>query len=164
MGLFGFGTKKRGNDLSICAPADGDIVDLIKVTDPIFSQRTLGDGFAVEPTDGVIFAPVTGVVTLIATTQHAVGMRMDNGLEVLVHFGLDTYKLNGEPFRIHVKHGQLVKGGHRLVTANLGKIKAAGLDDTIVVTFSNSVELSARPEIQYGPCLGGRRIGRVVLN
>lgn len=158
---FGLGAKKNLNEMPIYAPVDGDVVDLIKVPDPIFSQRTLGDGFAMEPTDGIIYSPVSGVVTMIASTQHAMGIRMDNGLDVMIHFGINTYTLNGDPFHIRVQHGQTIKAGRRIATVSMSRIRAADLNEMIVVTFSNSAERAAHFDIQYGPFLGGHRIGRV---
>ncbi|WP_164506837.1 PTS sugar transporter subunit IIA [Lapidilactobacillus bayanensis] len=163
MALLKFGFVKKSDQTVIFSPVEGEVVDLIKVHDPALAQKNLGDGFAVEPTDNVIYAPVSGQVTMIATTQHAIGFRMANGLEVLLHLGLNTSMLNGRVFHLRVKHGQKVTGGQRIATANFNRIRAQGFDDTVVVTFPNSEAFSATPNILYGPAFGAQKLGRIHL-
>ena len=91
----------------------------------------MGDGFAVEPENGNIYAPVSGIVTSIFPTKHAFGLLTDNGLEVLVHIGLDTVALNGVPFSVKITEGQRVKAGELLVVADLAAIRSAGRETTI---------------------------------
>lgn len=117
--------------------ADGDVIKIEDVNDPVFSQKMMGDGFGVKPDNQNVYAPVSGTVTSVFPTKHAIGLLTDAGLEVLVHMGLDTVGLNGEPFEVKVNDGAKVKAGDLLALADLDKIKAAGKDDTIVVAFTN---------------------------
>ncbi|KRL86227.1 PTS system, glucose-specific IIABC component [Ligilactobacillus apodemi DSM 16634 = JCM 16172] len=117
--------------------SDGDVIKIEDVNDPVFSQKMMGDGFGVKPDNQNVYAPVSGTVTSVFPTKHAIGLLTDAGLEVLVHMGLDTVGLNGEPFDVKVKDGAKVKAGDLLALADLDKIKAAGKDDTIVVAFTN---------------------------
>lgn len=163
MALLNLGFVKKSDNSLIYAPVEGEIVDLIKVRDPALAQKNLGDGFAVEPTDNIIYAPITGRVTMIASTQHAIGFQMKNGIDVLLHLGLNTSMMATTPFKIRVKRGQEVRGGQRIALANFGRVRAHGYDDTVVVTFTNSAELAAVPTILYGPIFGGQKIGHIEL-
>ena len=118
--------------------ADGEVIAISDVKDPVFSQKMMGDGFAVEPENGNIYSPVAGTVTSIFPTKHALGLLTDNGLEVLVHIGLDTVSLEGKPFEVHVAEGQKVAAGDLLVTADLEAIKAAGRETSTIVVFTNA--------------------------
>lgn len=97
----------------------------------------IGDGYAVEPTDGEIVSPVSGEITTIFPTKHAMGIKTDNGLEVLVHMGLDTVELASEPFDLHVSEGDKVEHGTPLATVDLDGIKAAGKQTTMLVVVTN---------------------------
>ena len=97
----------------------------------------MGDGFAVEPANGNIVSPVSGTVSSIFPTKHALGLVTEAGLEVLVHIGLDTVSLEGKPFTVHVAEGQKVAAGDLLVTADLDAIRAAGRETSTVVVFTN---------------------------
>ena len=105
--------------------ADGEVINIEDVKDPVFSQKMMGDGFAVEPENGHIVSPVAGKVTSVFPTKHALGLVTDNGLEVLVHIGLDTVSLEGKPFEVKVSEGQTVAAGDLLVEADLNAIRAA---------------------------------------
>lgn len=98
----------------------------------------MGDGFAVEPENGHIVSPVAGKITSIFPTKHALGLVTDNGLEVLVHIGLDTVSLEGKPFEVKVSEGQTVAAGDLLVEADLDAIHEAGRETTTVVVFTNA--------------------------
>lgn len=127
----------KGVKEDVATVANGEVVKIEDVNDPVFSQKMMGDGFGVKPTDQSVYAPVSGKVTSVFPTKHAIGLLTDAGLEVLVHMGLDTVGLNGEPFDVKVKEGDQVKLGDLLALADLDKIKQAGKDDTIVVAFTN---------------------------
>ena len=118
--------------------ADGQVINIEDVKDPVFSQKMMGDGFAVEPENGKIVSPVAGKVTSIFPTKHALGLVTDNGLEVLVHIGLDTVSLEGKPFDVKVTEGQTVAAGDLLVEANLDAIREAGRETSTVVVFTNA--------------------------
>ena len=116
---------------------DGEVIALEQVKDPVFSQKMMGDGFAVEPANGNIVSPVSGTVSSIFPTKHALGLVTEAGLEVLVHIGLDTVSLEGKPFTVHVAEGQKVAAGDLLVTADLDAIRAAGRETSTIVVFTN---------------------------
>ena len=118
--------------------ADGEVINIEDVKDPVFSQKMMGDGFAVEPENGHIVSPVAGKVTSVFPTKHALGLVTDNGLEVLVHIGLDTVSLEGKPFDVKVMEGQTVAAGDLLVEADLDAIRAAGRETSTIVVFTNA--------------------------
>ena len=127
----------KGLTEEVYSVADGQVVALEQVKDPVFAQKMMGDGFAVEPANGNIVSPVSGTVSSIFPTKHALGIVTEPGLEVLVHIGLDTVSLEGKPFTVHVAEGQKVTAGDLLVTADLDAIRAAGRETSTVVVFTN---------------------------
>ncbi len=127
----------KGLTEEVYSVADGQVVALEQVKDPVFAQKMMGDGFAVEPANGNIVSPVSGTVSSIFPTKHALGIVTEPGLEVLVHIGLDTVSLEGKPFTVHVAEGQKVAAGDLLVTADLDAIRAAGRETSTVVVFTN---------------------------
>lgn len=130
--MFNFLKKKT---TAITTPAVGEIILLEQVNDPVFAQKMMGDGFAVEPQAGTIYAPVTGTITNIFPTKHAVSFKTEQGTEVLLHLGIDTVTLNGEGFTLTIENNQKVKAGDVIGTMDLEKIKAAGKETTILVVF-----------------------------
>ncbi|MDY4760467.1 PTS transporter subunit IIBC [Streptococcus thoraltensis] len=134
-------TNFKGIEEMVASVADGKVLDIAEVSDPVFSQKMMGDGFAVEPENGNIYSPVAGVVTSVFPTKHAFGLLTDSGLEVLVHVGLDTVALNGAPFSAKVTDGQRVSAGDLLVVADLEAIRSAGREVTTVVAFTNTAEI-----------------------
>ena len=118
--------------------SDGEVINIEDVKDPVFSQKMMGDGFAVEPENGHIVSPVAGKVTSVFPTKHALGLVTDNGLEVLVHIGLDTVSLEGKPFEVKVSEGQTVAAGDLLVEADLDAIREAGRETSTIVVFTNA--------------------------
>ncbi len=127
----------KGVTEEVYSVADGQVVALEQVKDPVFAQKMMGDGFAVEPANGNIVSPVSGTVSSIFPTKHALGIVTEAGLEVLVHIGLDTVSLEGKTFTVHVAEGQKVAAGDLLVTADLDAIRAAGRETSTVVVFTN---------------------------
>ncbi|MDB0074692.1 MULTISPECIES: PTS transporter subunit IIBC [Streptococcus mitis group] len=127
----------KGITEEVYSVADGQVVALEQVKDPVFAQKMMGDGFAVEPANGNIVSPVSGTVSSIFPTKHALGLVTEAGLEVLVHIGLDTVSLEGKPFTVHVAEGQKVVAGDLLVTADLDAIRVAGRETSTVVVFTN---------------------------
>ena len=128
----------KGVTEEVYSVADGQVIALEQVKDPVFAQKMMGDGFAVEPSNGNIVSPVSGTVSSIFPTKHALGLVTEAGLEVLVHIGLDTVSLEGKPFTVHVAEGQKVAAGDLLVTADLDAIRAAGRETSTVVVFTNA--------------------------
>ena len=136
MGFFDklFGKKLEG----IYAPIAGKAVAITEVPDPTFAEGMLGNGIAIQPTDGKVYAPVNGTVDTMFDTGHAVSLISDNGIEILIHVGLETVGLNGAPFQVKCKNGQKVKKGDILMIADLEAIKAAGLPTITPVLVCNS--------------------------
>ena len=128
----------KGITEEVYSVADGQVVALEQVKDPVFSQKMMGDGFAVEPENGNIVSPVSGTVSSVFPTKHALGIVTEAGLEVLVHIGLDTVSLEGKPFTVHVTEGQKVAAGDLLVTADLDAIREAGRETSTIVVFTNA--------------------------
>lgn len=136
-------THFKGITVDVASVADGDVIAITDVKDPVFSQKMMGDGYAVEPENGNIYAPVSGLITSVFPTKHAVGLLTDEGLEVLVHVGLDTVALNGVPFSAKVTDGQRVQAGDLLLVADLEAIKSAEREITTVVAFTNTAEIKS---------------------
>ena len=128
----------KGLTEEVYSVADGEVIALEEVKDPVFSQKMMGDGFAVEPENGNIVSPVSGTVSSVFPTKHALGIVTEAGLEVLVHIGLDTVSLEGKPFTVHVAEGQKVAAGDLLVTADLDAIREAGRETSTIVVFTNA--------------------------
>ena len=118
------------------SPVSGKVIPLEEVKDPTFSQKLLGDGFAVEPVDGTVKAPVDGTIGVAFETGHAVGMTAENGTEILIHIGIDTVDMNGNGFRMMVRDGQKVKKGDILVGADLEEIRKAGKEESCISAVS----------------------------
>lgn len=137
-------SKEEGNTTNsettciIAAPIEGNVVPLENVDDGVFSEGMLGKGVAIEPTIGRAVSPVDGTVSTIFETKHAVGLTSDDGVEILIHIGLDTVKLNGENFSTHVKAGDKVKVGDLLVEFDIEKIKEAGYPTITPVIITNT--------------------------
>lgn len=142
---------------TVLSPMNGEAIDMTTVPDPVFSSLAMGKGFAVEPTDGGVYAPVNGEVTMVAGTGHAIGLLAEDGTEILIHVGIDTVELNGEPFKANVQVGDKVKAGQLLLEADLGKIKAAGKPATTMVIVTNSDDFSAI-EQAYGKVSAGQKV------
>lgn len=143
--------------------ADGEVIAITDVKDPVFSQKMMGDGFAVEPENGKIYSPVAGTVSSIFPTKHALGLLTDNGLEVLVHIGLDTVSLEGKPFEVHVAEGQKVAAGDLLVTADLEAVKAAGRETSTVVVFTNAQAIKSVTVETFGKVAAKTVVAKVEL-
>ena len=143
--------------------ADGQVIDLVNVKDPVFSQKMMGDGFAVEPENGKIYSPVAGTVTSVFPSKHAIGLVTDNGLEVLVHIGLETVSLEGKPFEVHVSEGQKVAAGDLLVTADLEAIKEAGRETSTIVVFTNAAAIKSVTVEKLGQASAKTVVAKVEL-
>ena len=138
MGFFKKLFGKPTNDLY--APVAGQAVPLSEVPDPTFAEGMLGNGIAIQPTDGKICAPCDATVDMMFTTGHAVSLVTDFGAEVLIHVGLETVRREGKCFTIHAQNGQKVKKGDLLMEADLEGIKAAGLPTITPVVICNTDE------------------------
>ncbi|WP_033493999.1 glucose PTS transporter subunit IIA [Bifidobacterium biavatii] len=127
---------------TVNAPVAGHVISLDDTGDPVFASRALGEGVGIQPTDSTVVAPISGVLQTVAETGHAFGIKSDDGVEVLVHVGIDTVKMNGEGFSVAVAAGQRVNAGDTLVTVDFDKVKAAGYSTTTLMTVLNTVALA----------------------
>lgn len=136
---MGFFTKLFGKHTDgICAPIAGKAVPITEVPDPTFSEGMLGNGIAIEPTDGKVYAPCDATVDTMFSTGHAVSLVADFGAEILIHVGLETVGLEGKPFKVHVANGDKVKKGQLMIEVDLEAIKEAGLPTITPVLICNS--------------------------
>lgn len=132
--------KKKSKEEKIFAPVDGQFVALEEVSDPVFAQKMMGEGFGIKPEHIEVYAPVAGTVTSIFETKHALGIKTDAGLEILVHIGIDTVGMKGEPFTLFVKEGDQITPETKLANADFEQIRAAGKDDVVLTLITNSAE------------------------
>ena len=153
----------KGLTEEVYSVADGQVIALEQVKDPVFAQKMMGDGFAVEPANGDIVSPVSGTVSSIFPTKHALGLVTEAGLEVLVHIGLDTVSLEGKPFTVHVAEGQKVVAGDLLVTADLDAIRAADRETSTVVVFTNAEAIKSVKLEQTGSLAAKTAVAKVEL-
>ncbi|HAQ06253.1 MAG TPA: PTS glucose transporter subunit IIA [Bacillus bacterium] len=151
-----FGKKEEPvKTIQMVAPLSGTAVSLSKVPDPVFSEKMMGDGIAIEPSDGIVAAPVDGEIIQVFPTKHAVGIRAKNGAEILIHIGLETVSLQGEGFETHVKQGDTVKAGDKLVSFDIETIseKAKSTITPIIITNTDqaaSLEVLAQGTVDRG--------------
>ena len=153
----------KGVTEEVHSVAEGQVIELEKVQDPVFSQKMMGDGFAVEPANGQIVSPVAGKVTSVFPTKHALGLVTESGLEVLVHIGLDTVSLEGKPFTVKVEEGQTVVAGDLLVEADLDAIREAGRATSTVVVFTNAAAIQSVTLTQTGQLPADAVVAKVEL-
>ncbi|MBA1393197.1 PTS sugar transporter subunit IIABC, partial [Lactobacillus sp. XV13L] len=128
------------------APVNGKYKAITAVSDEVFSKKLMGEGFAIEPRDGEIYSPVAGTVVSIFNTKHAIGLKTAQGLEVLIHMGIDTVDLGGKPFTISVKEGDEVVAGTKLAKMDIAEIFAAGKQPTTITVITNSGNNLAKVE------------------
>lgn len=136
MGFFDklFGKKTD----SYYAPMAGKAVPIAEVPDPTFAEGMLGNGIAIEPAEGKVYAPCDATVDMMFTTGHAVSLIADTGAEILIHVGLETVSLEGKPFTVHVANGDKVKKGQLLIEVDLEAVKAAGLQTITPMVICNT--------------------------
>ena len=136
--MFGF-FKKKSEPKELKAMVNGEVICVTEVKDDVFSSCMLGKGIAIHPTDGVVVAPVDGEISVtMEGTNHAVGIRIAEGFDLLIHIGLDTVSLNGEGFTSHISMGQKVKAGDKLITFDKALVESKGLcSDVILIALDN---------------------------
>ena len=140
MGFFSklFSKSEKLNNNHLYAPIAGKAVSITEVPDPTFAEGMLGNGIAIIPSDGKVYAPCNAKVDMMFSTGHAVSLVSDSGAEILIHVGLETVGLEGKPFKLHANSGDTVKKGDLLIEADLEMIKAAGLNTITPVLVCNS--------------------------
>lgn len=148
---------------NLLAPISGEVINLSGVDDPVFAQKTLGEGFAVKPEKTQLVSPVTGKIMMVAETKHAIGFKTATGMEVLIHLGIDTVELEGKPFSIEVAAGDEVEAGQKIGIMDLAAIKTAGKDDVVVVAVTNTAEILSSIDVQLGKIDAGQVAAEVTL-
>ncbi|HCE11677.1 MAG TPA: PTS beta-glucoside transporter subunit EIIBCA, partial [Enterococcus sp.] len=135
--------KKSSTEVEFYAPVKGRAIDLINVKDEVFSKLTLGDGIAIIPSEGKIFAPCDAIVRVAYPTGHAIGLAGENGEEILIHIGIDTVNLKGQYFNSHIQQGMKVKQGDLIVDFDLDSIREKGYDPTVMVIVTQTDNLKS---------------------
>lgn len=155
--MFNFLKKE---ELKVVACVDGTCINIADVKDQVFSAKMMGDGFAIIPTDDTIVSPISGTIETVFPTNHAVGIKNRNGVEVLIHIGLDTVELNGEGFTGFVKEGTQVKAGQPLVKIERTKLEEKGYDLSTMIIFTAGFDGEVKLE-----CYGKKvKAGDVLIN
>ncbi|WP_247943831.1 sucrose-specific PTS transporter subunit IIBC [Streptococcus oralis] len=148
---------------TIQTPIVGDVVALENVNDPVFSSGAMGQGIAVKPSQGVVYAPADAEVSIAFPTGHAFGLKTAKGAEILIHVGIDTVSMNGEGFEAKVAQGDKVKAGDVLGTFDSNKIAAAGLDDTTMVIVTNTADYASVTPVASGSVVKGDAVIEVKI-
>lgn len=130
--------RKIKSEIVIGAPVEGELVSIKEVNDPTFSEEILGNGVAIKPSRGRVVAPADAVIDIIFDTNHAVSLVTDNGVELLIHIGIDTVKLKGQHFKGFVKSGDKVKAGDVLIEFDLKSIEDEGYDTICPIVVCNT--------------------------
>lgn len=162
MGLFNFLKKddsKKQNNVHLYNPVDGSVIPISEVADPVFSEKMMGDGFGVNPKNGNIYSPVNAKIVSVFPTKHAVGLKLSNDIDLLIHIGIDTVELEGKPFEVLVEEEQEVTPETLLVKVDLDALKEAGKENTVIIAFTNmdiveDYSLSNTGELGHGELIG----------
>ena len=145
--------------VEVVAPIAGTIIDITDVPDPVFAKKSVGDGFGISaPPGGTVVSPVTGTVMMVAKTLHAVGFKTESGLQFLVHLGIDTVELDGNPFTLTVTKGDKVEAGQIIGTMDVEAIKEGGKDTTTVVAVTNTAKKLDHIDVNEGPAEAGDKV------
>ena len=143
---------------TLAAPMTGKAIAMTDAPDPVFASLAMGNGAVIEPTEGAVYSPVDGTITMLFDTRHAVGIAADDGTEVLIHIGVDTVELKGAPFTAHCANGDQVKAGQLLIEADLDAIKAAGKPTATMVIVTNTDDYAS-----VEPLVGDVTAGQAVI-
>ena len=138
--MFGI-FKKKKVETEVLSPVNGEVIKIDEVSDPVFNQKMMGEGFAVKPSNGEISSPISGVVKSIFPTKHALTIEGTNDLNLLFHVGLDTVALKGEGFNVRVAEGQKINEGDALLSVDLEVLKNNGKDNAVIVAFPEQADL-----------------------
>ena len=160
--MFNFLKKKPSEPIpsspEILAVVDGTLIEMDKVKDPVFAQKTIGDGFAIATKGSTFYAPHDATVTMLFPTNHAFGLTFSDGLELLVHIGIDTVNENGKGFTCHTKVNAKIKAGEPIVTIDQADLKSRGYDLTAINIFTNASSYSSFT-CEYGKeVVGGKEV------
>lgn len=161
--MLNFLKKNKKAKINVFAPADGKVIPITLVSDELFSSKTLGDGYAVKPITDQVYAPVTGKITSIFPTKHAISFKSDNGLEWLMHMGVDTVELKGSPFNLVIHAGQRIKAGTFLGTIDRKMIIDSGRSDEMIV-ICTSIDNGRMSKIVSKSVKHGETVGSLILD
>lgn len=142
----------KSKDIELFSPIEGRVIRLEEVADDVFSAKLVGDGFAIDPSDGKVYAPIDGKILQIFPTKHAIGIVSDEGIEILIHFGIDTVELKGEGFTSHVTAGDVVKRGDLLLEVDLESVTSKGKSIVTPIIFTNKAQYKSL-EITYSKAI-----------
>lgn len=156
-------TNFIGEKRSFTSVVDGTVIAIEAVNDQVFSQKMMGEGFAVEPTGTIVVAPLSGTVTAVFPTKHAIGMVTEDGIEVLVHMGLDTVQMTDQAFDVFVKEGDHIEQGTKIAEADWEKVRAAGKGTTVVVVFTNSAAIDQFKLEKTGATTVNTTVGTITI-
>ncbi|MFT9003697.1 MAG: PTS glucose transporter subunit IIA [Liquorilactobacillus hordei] len=150
-------------DNHLYAPVTGQVRPITDSSDAMFSQKMMGDGFVVFPTSEKIVSPVAGKVTMVADTKHAIGLKMANDVEVLIHLGIDTVNLQGRPFSLAVKVGDILNPGDKIGSMDFKQIDEAKLSSEVIVVLTNSDDKISKLQLSAEDAKAGDQIGEMFL-
>lgn len=154
-------TTFKGSHADFVAPANGELIPIDQVQDEVFSQKMMGEGFAIIPENGEIASPVSGTIVSVFPTKHAICIKTEDEIEVLLHMGIDTVNLGGDAFEIKVREGEKVKAGKIVATADLAMIEEAGKMTTMIVVFTNGDKIENYHYDKTGLVSRGETIGSI---
>ncbi|MGD8192512.1 PTS sugar transporter subunit IIA [Brevibacillus ginsengisoli] len=149
-------SKAKEKEITVFAPLSGEARSLEQVPDPMFAQKVIGDGVAIQPSEGILVAPAKGKIVHVATTLHAIGLVTDEGLEILCHIGIDTVKMDGQGFTSYVKAGDTVNLGDKLISFDLQLIESAGYATITPIIITNGDKVAANNQVTQGNVQAGR--------
>lgn len=165
MSLFGNLFKKDKEDENtstnssnkVLVPITGIVSSVKECQDPVFAGEMVGKGSLILPSEGKVYSPCDGEISMVADSKHALGITSNTGLEILIHIGLDTVELNGEPYTSHVSQGQKIKAGDLLMEFDIEKIKASGksVESPVIITNADDKEINllANGQTNHGEAL-----------
>jgi PTS system beta-glucosides-specific IIC component len=153
---------KKHKSTIICSPVDGELIDISKVSDPTFAEKMLGDGVAIIPHSNDIASPATGEVAMVFDTHHAASI-VTNGIELLIHCGIDTVNLKGRCFEAHTENGAKISTGDALLTMDVDGVRESGYDTVIPIIVLNTPEMKSITPKAYGPVKAGDPIMEIEI-
>lgn len=154
--------KKKTNQLTLHSVNTGVFVPITEVKDDVFSQKMLGDGFAIRPNIKEVYSPISGIVTSVFPTKHAIGLKSETGVEVLVHMGIDTVELQGKPFEVFVKEGDLVVPSIKIADIDLAMLNVSNKqsDILVIITSGEDIEFQMASSMNIS---ANDLVGKVIL-
>lgn len=147
---------KGNKSYTLLSPISGKLTDITTLPDPVFAEKMLGDGFAVNPSENTVRSPISGTIIEIHDSLHAYGIESSNGLQILVHIGINTVELNNAGFKPMVKKGDKIKAGDPLADVNFGLIKSKGYSPFVIVIITNQDKIKSMSVISSQNVIGGK--------